>query len=214
MIPKRKGLSRLSVFHKQARQSRYNNKFFSKALCYMARFPNVEFNNVNFKGAVLTHCSFKNALFVDVEFLGTNLKKSNFTGAVFKNCVFSAAIIKGTNFQNSQFKNCTFVSTNLNVSKNLKLSEDNQIFTTHIMPDIDFELLELFNLYRYHKKIQNSRVLYLKTGKLNSLTINILISCLGADKCKQGLMNLDSYLSTQVVTASQLCNLIDKASSY
>ncbi len=213
MIPKRKGLTRLSIFHKQVRQNRITNKFYSKALCYKVRFPNVKFNNINFKGAILTYCSFKDASFTNVEFLGTNLKKSNFTGAVFKHCLFSAALLKGTNFKNCVFEDCLFVSTNLNTAKNLHLSDNNDFLTTHIMPDIDSALIELFNKFRFHEKLQNTRVLHLKKGKLNSLTVYMIIKRLGADKCKRGLENLNSHLSMRIVTANQLCNLIDRASN-
>lgn len=178
----------------------------------MAIFSNVTFNHVNFKGATLTHCSFKNASFIDVEFLGANLKKSNFSNASFKHCVFSAALLKGTKFKNAHFENCTFVSTNLDVAKDVRLDKSNKIFPTHFMPQLDSELVEIFDSYRFHPKLQNTRVLHLKSGKLNSLTINLLISRLGATTCKKGLLNLDLLLSTRVVTAYQFCNLIDKAS--
>jgi hypothetical protein len=178
----------------------------------MAIFSKVIFNHVNFKGATLTHCSFKNASFIDVEFLGTNLKKSNFLNASFKDCIFSAALLKGTKFRNAHFENCTFVSTNLDVSMDLFLDKSNKSFSTHFMPQLDSELVEMFDSYRFHPKLQNTRVLHLKSGKLNSLTINLLLSRLGATTCKKGLLNLDSWLSERVVTAYQLCNLIDKAS--
>lgn len=212
MIPKKKGFSRLCVFRKRSRQSHYSNKFYSKSFCYMAIFSNVTFNHVNFKGATLTHSSFKNALFIDVEFLGTNLKKSNFSNARFKHCIFSAALLKGTKFKNAHFENCTFVSTNLDVSKDLLLDKGNKIFPTHFMPQLDSELIEMFDSYRFHPKLQNTRVLHLKSGKLNSLTTNLLLSRLDVVACKKGLLNLDSWLSIRVVTAYQLCNLIDKAS--
>lgn len=178
----------------------------------MAIFSNLTFNHVNFKGATLTHCSFKNASFIDVEFLGTNLKKSNFSNATFKHCVFSAALLKSTKFKNAHFENCTFVSTNLEASKDLFLDKSNKIFPTHFMPQLDSELIEMFDSYRYHPKLQNTRVLHLKSGKLNSLTINLLLSRLDAITCKKGLLNLESWLSARVVTAYQLCSLIDKAS--
>lgn len=178
----------------------------------MAIFSDVTFNHVNFKGATLTHCSFKNALFMDVEFLGTNLKKSNFSNARFKDCIFSAALLKDTKFKNAHFENCTFVSTNLEASKDLFLDTSNKIFPTHCMPQLDNELVEMLNGYRFHPKLQNTRVLHLKSGKLNSLTINLLISRLGVTTCKKGLLKLDPLLSRRIVTAHQLCSLIDKAS--
>ena len=54
----------------------------------------------------------------------------------------------------------------------------------------------------------------LKNGKLNSLTVNMIISNLGEEKCKQGLINLEKNLSSMVVTSYQLCSLINKSSNY
>ena len=64
MIPKRKNLSRLVIFHTKSRTNQIINKFYSKAFCYKAVFSKVKFINVNFKGATLTNCSFKNAFFL------------------------------------------------------------------------------------------------------------------------------------------------------
>lgn len=214
MIPKRKNLSRLVIFRTKSRTNQIINKFYSKAFCYKAIFSKVKFINVNFKGATLTNCSFKNAFFFNVEFLGTNLKNSNFSGATFKNCLFSATLLKKVNFSGAKFENCTFVSVNLNVAKNLCLTDNNSILAVHKLIDLDNELEKLFNQYKFHPKIQNSRVLYLKGGKLNSLTINMLISNLGKEKCKQGLVNLDKYLSFRIITSYQLLSVIDKYSNY
>lgn len=214
MIPKRKNLSRLVVFHRKSHLNRISNKFYSKALCHKAIFSNVKFINVNFKGAILTSCLFKNASFLNVEFLGTNLKSSNFSGAIFKNCLFSATLLKKVNFKGAKFENCTFVSVNLNVAKNLQLTDNNIILAVHTLIDFDEELEQLFNKYKFHPNLQNSRVLYLKGGKLNSLTVNMLISNLGKEKCKQGLLNLDKHLSFRIITSYQLLSVIDKYSNY
>lgn len=212
MLPKKKGLSRLVIFRKKARQSHFYNKFYSKAFCYMANFSNMTFSHVNFKGATLTNCSFKNASLIDVEFLGANLKKSNFANATFKRCVFSAALLKGTKFKNAHFENCIFVSTNLKASRDIVLNKSNKILSTHTMPELDNELISLLNKYRFHPKLQNTRVLFLKSGKLNSLTISLLLPHLSVTKCKKGLDNLEPYLSSRIVTAYQLVTIIDKAS--
>jgi uncharacterized protein YjbI with pentapeptide repeats len=215
MLPKKKNLSRLVIFRKKSKEMKITNKFYSKAFCYKAIFSNVKFINVNFKGAILTNCSFKNSSFFNVEFLGTNLKNSNFSGAIFKNCIFSATLLKNVNFKNTKFENCIFVSVNFNVVKNLELNTDiNQILSTHNLIPLNKELEELFNKYKFHQNLQNSRVLYLKSGKLNSLTVNMIMSNLGEKKCKQGLINLEKNLSSRIVTSYQLCSLIDKSSSY
>lgn len=106
------------------------------------------------------------------------------------------------------------MSVDLNVVKNLELNTDNKILSTHNLIPLNKELEELFNQYKFNRNLQNSRVLHLKNGKLNSLTVNMIISNLGEEKCKQGLINLEKNLSSMVVTSYQLCSLINKSSNY
>jgi hypothetical protein len=212
MLPKgKKGLSRLSIFYKANKTKDIRNKFYSKAQCFKADFSNATFLNVNFKGAILTSCSFKNTSFSQVEFLGTNLKKSNFTGATFRYCVFSGALMKKTNFKNCKFENCTFVNTNLDTSKNLVIDATNKVLKNYPLPVVDGELLALLNEFRFNSRLQNSRVLHLKGGKLNGLTVQSLIDRLGSINLKKGLKNLNGHLPYRVVTANGFCNAIDRA---
>jgi hypothetical protein len=55
------------------------------------------------------------------------------------------------------------VSVDLNVVKNLELNTDNKILSTHNLIPPNKELEELFNKYKFHQNLQNSRVLYLKS---------------------------------------------------
>lgn len=213
MLPKKgKGLSRLSVFYKKTKFKQIRNKFYSKSQCFKANFSSTSFSNVNFKGAILTSCNFKRASFSQVEFLGANLKKSDFTGATFKHCVFSGVLMKNTIFSNSQFEKCTFVNTNLEVAKNIVLDSSNIVLTSHPSPILDDELHTLVDNLRFHPKLQNSRVLHLKGGKINRLTMQSLIDRLGISRLKLGLKNLGNDIPYRVVTANGLCNAIDRAS--
>jgi len=213
MLPKgRKGLSRLSVFYRTTKTKNICNKFYSKAQCFRANFMKASFINVNFKGAILTSCNFKSTSFSQVDFLGTNLKKSNFTNSHFKCCVFSGVLMKKTNFLNCDFENCTFVNTNLDVAKNLILDDSNTVLNRHPSPILDDELVCLVNALRFHPKLQNSRVLHLKGGKINGLTMQSLIDRLGVEKTKLGFKSLDGKIPCRVVTANSLCNIVDRAS--
>ncbi|AUI86244.1 hypothetical protein BS333_07490 [Vibrio azureus] len=213
MLPKnQKGLSRLSLFYNKSRVKNIRNKFYSKAQCFRANFSNVSFVNVNFKGAILTSCSFNNAEFSQVEFLGSNLKKSNFTNAKFKYCVFSAALLKKSNFKGCTFENCIFINTNVDVAKNMIFGDTNRFYSQHPSPVLSASTIGLLDKLRFHPKIQNSRVLHLKGGKLNSLTLFSLLERLGEEKLAVGLKKLNGTLPYRIVTANGLCNAIDKAS--
>lgn len=215
MLPKKqKGLSRLSLFYSKTRVKNIRNKFYSKAQCFRANFSNTSFVNVNFKGAILTSCSFKNAEFSQVEFLGTNLKKSNFTNAVFKYCVFSAALLKKSNFKGCVFDSCIFVNTNVKLAKNMVIDNSNLCYSQHPNPAVSEQIMKLLDSLRFNPRIHNSRVLHLKGGKVNSLTLFSLLERLGEDKLLTGLTNLNGFLPYRIVTANGLCNVIDKASRY
>lgn len=213
MLPKKqKGLSRLSLFYSKTRVNNIRNKFYSKAQCFKANFSSSSFTNVNFKGAILTNCSFKNAEFSQVEFLGSNLKKSNFSNAKFKCCVFSAVLLKKSNFKGCTFENCIFVNTNVNVAKNMLIGDSNRFYSQRPSPVVSESTMSLLEELKFHPKIQNSRVLHLKGGKINTLTLFSLLERLGEDKLAIGLKQLNGSLPYRIVTASGLCNAIDKAS--
>lgn len=118
--------------------------------------------------------------------------------------------MKKTNFKNCQFENCTFVNTNLDVSKNLVIGATNKVLKSYPSPVVDEELLALLNEFRFNSRLQNSRVLHLKGGKLNGLTVQSLIDRLGSTKLKKGLKNLNGHLPYRVVTANGLYNVIDR----
>lgn len=211
MLPKgKRGLSRLSIFFRKTKTKNIKNKFYSKAQCFRANFAGTSFINVNFKGAILTSCCFKSANFVQVEFLGTNLKKSNFTNATFKNCIFSGALMKKSNFKGCSFENCIFVNTNINVAKNLVIGQNNKQLKNQPVVEVSSETMKLLDELRFNPKLQNSRVLYLKGGKINSLTLMSLLQRLGEDRLKSGLIQLNGSLPYRVITANGLCNAIDR----
>lgn len=212
MLPKgKKGIYRLSVFYCKTKTKNIRNKFYSKAQCFRADFSGTSFTDVNFKGAVLTSCNFRKAKFTQVEFLGTNLKKSNFTDATFKCCVFSRALMKESNFKNCTFEDCIFVNTNVTVAKNIVIDENNRIFKHQPSPEVSQEILILLDGFRFNPNLQNSRVLHLKGGKINTLTLQILVERLGERRLKRGLLALKGTLPYRITNANRLCSAIDSA---
>lgn len=211
MLPKRKGLSRLAIFYKSKKAYPIRNKFYSKAQCFRANFSEISIINVNFKGAILTSCNFKKTIFHQVSFLGSNLKKSNFTNAIFKNCIFSGALMEKCNFKDSTFENCIFVNTNLSNSKSLIIGENNKIFTKNPVPTIDMETVALIDKFKTNPKISNYRVLHLRGGKINNLTLYVLLDRFGESNLKTRLKNLNGALPRRIITAHDLCSALDKA---
>lgn len=86
--------------------------------------------------------------------------------------------------------------------------KNNTFLSTHTLPYIDEELTILLNEFRFHPKLHNNRVLHLKNGKLNSLTIRIILSHLNLDEFKFKLQSLEPKLNSRIITAYQLLNLL------
>lgn len=213
MLPKGKNnLTRLSLFFGKSRHKNITNKFYSKAQCFKADFTSVKFHNVNFKGAILTGSIFKNAQFFQVEFLGSNLKKSNFTGSTFKECIFVNAILKKSNFNNCKFDQCIFINTNISNAKNLEITGSNQILKKYPQIKLPDDIQLLVDKLSYHPFIKNSRVLHLKGGKVNNLTMKLIFERFGENKFRCALERLDGELPRRVITSNSLCNIIDNAS--
>ncbi|WP_080962166.1 pentapeptide repeat-containing protein [Chromobacterium subtsugae] len=211
MIPShKKNLQKLAIFHKKIKKQVIKNKFYSKSHCFRATLSNVKLTNVNFKGAILTKCSFKQSQFVSVDFLGTNLKGSNFTDATFKRCIFVGTLLDRANFKGCSFKNCYFVNTNLSRSKNLAIDSSNIILNNYPKFDISLELSALVSSIWEHPNIHYSRVLRLKGGRVNHLTLNILLNKYGEHGLIHRLQRLGGELPCRVVTAHSLCWMIDE----
>ncbi|MGO3714530.1 pentapeptide repeat-containing protein [Alcaligenes aquatilis] len=207
---KNKSLSRLSIFHRKFKKN-ITNKFYSKAQCFRVDFSKISISNTNFKGAILTSCNFKGTRFANVEFLGTNIKNSNFTNAHFKNCIFSRILMKKSNFKNCIFDNCIFVNTNTNIAKNIYIADNNKIFKKQPAPEVSEEIIMLLNSFKLNLKIKNSRVLHLKGGKINAITLLHLIENIEEKRLIQGLIALNGDLPHRIVTANSLSKVIDKA---
>ncbi|WP_455026691.1 pentapeptide repeat-containing protein [Neisseria elongata] len=210
-------INRLIIFHKDCRRKDFYSCNFSKSRSFKGRFNNSTFKNTNFRGAILTKCSFQNSSFTNVEFMGTNLKGSNFKNSIFKFCIFSATLLKNANFTGCRFEKCYFIATNLNVSKKLIVDEQlNSILATHpLVPNLQKETLKLFNRIKIIPQLSYSRILFLKKGRLNSITVKMLLEKYNEEQIRIALENiLMSHNSVKifdkVVTNYQFLLLIDK----
>jgi len=210
MIPSRKkGFQKVFIFRKKSNKSFIKDRFYSKVQCWKANFSQVNFINVNFKGAILTKCSFKQAKFSGIDFLGTNLRKSNFRQSTFSHCLFVNALLDKANCEGCTFTNCVFVNTNLYRSQNLQINDSNQILKSY--PNLEINSLLKFALdeLEQNKYLSNSRVLHLKGGKINQLTIKLLLERFGEAELPNKLHLVKTKLAKTIVTAKSLSDFID-----
>mgnify|MGYP003589228664 CR=1 FL=1 len=208
---------RLLLFFKDCKRKKFYSCNFAKSRGFKGHSNNSTFKNVNFRGAIFTKCSFKNSTFINVEFMGSNLKGTNFTNSKFKHCIFSATLLKNTNFFNCEFENCIFIATNTNLAKNLMFDKfKNTVLPTHmVIQNLELETLELFGKLKFIPELTYSRVLYLKNGKLNSLTINMLVNKFTEYEIQNAINNILSEMNhinffKKVITSFQFILLIDK----
>lgn len=210
MIPSRKkGFQKLFLFRKKSSHTVIKNKFYSKSQCFQALFYKVMFINVNFKGAILTKCSFKKAKFSGVDFHGTNVRKSNFSGAKFNRCLFVNALLYEANFKGCTFANCVFVNTNIQRAKNIQLDDSNELLKRYPELEISPSLKDALDQLRDNKYISNSRVLHLKGGKINQLTIKLLSERFSEAELLEKLHAVKAKLAKRVVTSKSLLDFID-----
>ncbi len=210
MVPSRKkGFQKLFIFRKKSKKSLIKNKFYSKVQCFQASFPKVNFINVNFKGAILTKCSFKQAKFSGIDFLGTNLRKSNFLQSDFSHCLFVNALLDKANFKGCTFTNCVFVNTNLYRSKHLQINDSNQILTSYPTLEISSSLKFALDELKQNEYLSNNRVLHLKGGKINQLTIKLLLERFSEAELLKKLHLVKTKLAKTIVTAKSLSDFID-----
>ena len=210
MLPKKsKKVSRLSLFRIKNRRTTIKNKFYSKAQCFKVDFTGNKFLNVNLKGAILTSCNFKSAMFVNVDFLGTNLKKTNMKNARFEKCIFSGALLNKTNFQGATFKDCFFINTNFERAKNFFADEEKNIFLKHQDLIFDAELVSALDNFRYDEKIHNSRIIHQRGGKINTVTVSILLRTYGMSSLIKALQGMVGNLPSRVITIESFKGMID-----
>lgn len=152
-----------------------SNRLFSKVSAIKKKFNGYRFSNICLKGATLSGCGFNNCNFYGVDFVGTNLKKCNFSGSKFIRCMFVGARVSGSNFKGATFERCIFVNQSFEKSKNFAHPNFSSMqYPTQVggpsVRELFSQLDELISgRFRY------ARLVKLKGGKLNNLSLDLLI---------------------------------------
>lgn len=187
-------------------------KDFEKTNSYNSSFRKANFNFTSFRGAKMKFCDFSEASFIGSEFVGTNLRGSNFSGAYFQDAIFCVTVLDKAIFKNAKFENCFFVSTGISRTKNFPSECDGIIFLDSY-PSTDIfsnELLQIVEGLRSNDIIRRSHTLHLKKGKVNTLSLHILLQSYSEDDLISMLPQVPQRLTTQFYTLSYLRNLLKK----
>lgn len=160
----------------------------------------------------MKYCDFTGASFVGSEFIGANFRGSNFSGAYFKEAIFCSTVLDKTFFENAKFENCYFVSTGISQARKFPTDLSGLTFL-HSLPSADTfsdELLQVVEKLRSNDIIRRSHTLHLKKGKVNTLSLYILLQSYSEDDLITLLPQVPNYLTTQFYTLSYLKNLLKK----
>lgn len=157
-------------------KKKITDRLLSKASCISKSFVGYRFVNISLKGSLLCRSNFKDGEFVGVDFVGANVKKCNFSNATFKSCIFVGVRLNGTKFSGAKFINCFFVNQSFAKAKNLIIGDESSVLQypeSLGSNELRAALTQLGE--QIDGKFRYSRIVLLKGGKLNNLTISLLL---------------------------------------
>ena len=193
--------------------SNFMYKDFEKTKSYHSNFKNAKFDYASLRAAHMKFCNFDGASFVETEFVGTNLRGSTFKRGNFKETIFRATVLDKTDFSGATFENCYFVD--IGVSSISKFPNNcSGITFLNAMPsneNFSAELMEVVENLRENEFVRRSNTLHLKKGKINTLSLMILLKSYSEDELIELLQNVTNDLTTQFYTLSYLKVLLKKA---
>lgn len=186
----------------------------TKSNCYNSDFSNSKFDYVSFRGAHFKSCNFYGCSFVGTEFVGANLKGSRFNNTVFEDVVFESVKLMETDFKGATFKNVVFLLTDLSDATHLNKEDPNiRVFDT--MPEINMSdaLITCVETVMKNEFVKKSRVLDTREGKINNLSIMLLLERFDESTLIKGLNKLEAFTDREFYSLSYIIKLIQKLSS-
>lgn len=173
--------------------------------CYNCDFSESNFNFTSLRGAHFKSCNFYGCTFKNAELIGSNLKKSKFKKAKFENAVFDSVNLEGVDFSGAQFKNTIFLSTDLSKAINIKFnSSDVKIFDEMPKLDISEKLEDSIKSAMQNEFVKKSRALDTKDGKINSISIMILLENFKEKQLIDGLLLISEKMDKEFCTLSYI----------
>lgn len=167
---------RINYSNRKKLNTDFSNKNLKRSNCFSSNFTGSNFSHASFKGAQFKNCNFTDCNFESTEFIATNLRNCKFVNAQLKNVIFDAANLDGINFENASFENVIFVHTDLTTALNLDTSLAGiRLLGDSIELNISERLERAVKASRKNEYIKNSGVLDTKEGKINPVSMMILL---------------------------------------
>jgi len=206
---KRTVTDRINYSNRKKMNADFSNKDLKRSNCFSTDFTGSDFDQASFKGAQFKNCNFTDCNFDSAEFVATNLRNSKFVNAQLKNVIIDSANLDGVNFENATFDNVIIAHTDTSKAINLDTSVKG-IRLFHELPELNIsERLE--RAVRASKKnefIKKAGVLDTKDGKVNPVSVMILLENFSEEVLITSLSKLKTDLNQNFYTLSYLINAI------
>lgn len=190
--------------------SDFKQKDLRRSNCYNCDFSQSDFSSASFRGAQFKSCNFFESKFEFTEFVAANLKNSRFKQATFENTIFDSANLEGVDFEGAVFKNVIFVSTDTSKAVNLDLShQDVKVFNEMPELGISKELESVTEKMLANEFVKFARVLDTKEGKINPISMMILLERFDEKTLVTGFRILKREINKDFATLSYIIELLE-----
>jgi hypothetical protein len=212
MSIKNKSSKRYSYTNHDTRDRKFINKDFNKTDSYHSNFSGTLFQNTSFIDAKFKFCALYGTKFENCFIRGSLFRRCNITNATFRNTIISATVFDRCKLNNCVFDSCKIISST-KLTNFLKEScfRDTDFFTDY-PPETEFNplLLKISEGLRANDFIRQSTVLHRKIGKLDTVSLKVLVEMFGEEFLIKNLNSLPSLITNQFHTLSYIVRVLQK----
>ncbi len=152
------------------------------------------------------------ASFKDCLIRGVLFRKCNLEHAVFSDCIIAASTFEKAKLKNAQFINCKVISsTNLRTFLPENSFVNTEFYDTYPSESsFDLALVDVVNQLREHDFIRRSTVLHRKKGKLDTISLGVLVEEFGQSNLVAILPEAALSIEREFHTLSYIQNVLRK----
>ncbi|EGR1045549.1 TPA: pentapeptide repeat-containing protein [Vibrio cholerae] len=187
-------------------------KNFNKAVSYNSNFSGCTFDRTSLVGTKFKFCNMARASFKGCLIRGALFRKCNLDSAVFSDCIIAASTFEKAKLKNAQFINCKVIgSTNLRTFLPEKYFVNTEFYDNY-PPESSFDLalVGVVNQLREHDLIRRSTVLHRKKGKLDTISLGVLVEEFGESNLVAILPEAALLIEREFHTLSYIQNVLRK----
>lgn len=201
MTTSKRANDQINYKNKQKVGTDFSYKDLRRSNCYNCNFSEAQFNEVSFRGAQFKACKFNEATFVGAELVAANFKNSQFKGAKFEQVIFDSVNLENVDFEGATFKAVIFVNTDVTKALNMDLSgEGVQVFEQMPVLEMSKELQKTVVAAMTNEYIKYARVLDTKEGKVNPISMMLLLQEFEEETLIKGLKHLKKSVNENFST--------------